>query len=109
MRSARPYTNWATACRERNSTVRAETSRHEHAADVFSRAVGQVGSDRLEVRIGAIHSLTGLSRDFPELRQPVSDVLAAYARTRSKDFEAEHPDNDASAIMEFLHPALKEK
>ena len=43
------------------------------------------------------------------LRQPVSDVLATYARTRSEDFEAEYPDSDVAAIIEFLHPRLKEE
>ena len=103
---------WRTAALNRqavSSTAQAAISRREHATDVFSRAVGQLGNDRSEVRIGAIHSLAALSRDFPELRQPVSDVLVAYARTRSEDFEAEDPDSDVSAIIEFLHPALKEK
>ena len=76
--------------------------------DVFSRAVGQLGSARPEIRIGAIASLTALSREFSELRQPVSEVLAAYARTRSEDFEAEYPDSDVAAIIEFLSPELRE-
>ena len=103
---------WRTAVLNRQAAASAAqvvVSRREHAADVFSRAVGQIGSERPEVRIGAIASLAALSRDFPELRQPVSDVLATYARTRSEDFEAEHPDSDVSAIIEFLNPGLKEK
>lgn len=103
---------WRTSALNRQaaaSAAQAAVSRREHAAEVFSRAVGLLGSERLEVRIGAIHSLTALSCDFPELRQPVSDVLAAYARTRSEDFEAEPPDEDVSATIEFLHHGLEEK
>ena len=103
---------WRTAVLSRQAAsgaAQAAVSRREHAADVFSRAVGQIGSDRLEVRMGAIVSLAALSRDFPERRQSVFDVLTAYARTRSEDFEAEDPDIDVSAIMKFLHPVFEEK
>ena len=103
---------WRTSALNRQaaaSAAQVAVSRREHAAEAFSRAVGLLGSDRLEVRIGAIRSLTALSCDFPELRQPVSDVLAGYARTRSEDFEAEPPDEDVSATIEFLHHGLEEK
>lgn len=102
---------WRTSALNRQAAASAAQvviSRREHATDVFSRAVGQLGSDRLEVRIGAIHSLTALSRDFPELRQPVFEVLAVYARSRPEDLEADPPDIDLSAIMKFLYPVLKE-
>ena len=103
---------WRTSALNRQAAAgvaQAAVSRREHAAEVFSRSVGQLGSDRIEVRIGAIHSLTALSRDFPDLRYPVFDVLTAYARTRSEDFETEPPDDDVSAIIELLYQGLEEK
>ena len=103
---------WRTSALNRQaaaSAAQVAVSRREHAAEVFSRAVGQLGSDRLEIRVGAIHSLTALSRDFPELRQPVFEVLAAYARTRPDALESESLDIDLSAIMKFVRPVLEEK
>ena len=101
---------WRTAALNRQAAsgaAQAAVSRREHAADVFSRAVGQIGNDRLEVRMGAIVSLAALSRDFPELSQPVFDVLAAYSRTRSEDFEAERPDIDVAAIINILQTSIE--
>ena len=101
---------WRTAALNRQAasgTAQAAVSRREHAADVFSRAVGQIGNDRLEVRMGAIVSLAALSRDFPELSQPVFDVLAVYSRTRSEDFEAERPDIDVAAIINILQTSIE--
>ena len=57
--------------------------------------------------MGAIVSLAALSRDFPELSQPVFDVLAAYSRTRSEDFEAERPDIDVAAIINILQTSIE--
>ena len=65
--------------------------------------------DRVGFGIRTIHSLTALSRDFPDLRYPVLDVLAAYVRSRPDDLGAEPLDNDISAIIEFLHPGFKER
>ena len=101
---------WRTAALNRQAAsgaAQAAVSRREHAADVFSRAVGQIGNDRLEVRMGAIVSLAALSRDFPELSQPVFDVLAAYSRTRSEDFEAERPDIDVAATINILQTSIE--
>ena len=101
---------WRTAALNRQAAsgaAQAAVSRREHAADVFSRAVGQIGNDRLEVRMGAIVSLAALSRDFPELSQPVFDVLAVYSRTRSEDFEAERPDIDVAATINILQTSIE--
>ena len=59
---------WRTAALNRQAAsgaVQAAVSRREHAADVFSRAVGQIGSDRVEVRIGANSLPRGVEPGLP--------------------------------------------
>jgi hypothetical protein len=43
----------------------AELSRRDHVAELFNRAVGQLDDPKLQVRLGAIHTLRQISRDFP--------------------------------------------
>ena len=76
---------WRTAALSRQAAsgaAQAAVTKREHAVDVFSRAVSQIGSERLEVRIGAIVSLAALRRDFPELSQSVLDSVCMTS-TRS--------------------------
>ena len=103
---------WRTAALNRQAAsgaAQAAVARREHATEVFSRAVGQIGNDRLEVRVGAIASLAALRHDFPELSQPVLDVFLAYSRTRSEDFEADEPDLDVAAILDVLQTSIMRK
>lgn len=99
----------ATALHRQVASGAAQTAvaRRDHAVDVFSRAVGQIGSERLEVRMGAIVSLAALRRDFPELSQSVLDVFVAYSRTRSEDFEADDPDLDVATIINILQTSIE--
>lgn len=58
------------------------TARSE-AAQRFSAAVGQLGSDKLDIRLGAIYGLDGLIRDSaPDAARGV-EVLSAFVRTRA--------------------------
>ena len=103
---------WRTAALSRQAAsgaAQAAVTKREHAVDVFSRAVSQIGSERLEVRIGAIVSLAASRRDFPELSQSVLDVFLAYSRTRSEDFRADDPDLDVVAILNILQTSIEEE
>ena len=103
---------WRTAALNRQAAsgaAQAAFARREHAVDVFSRAVSQIGSERLEVRMGAIVSLAALKRDFPELSQSVLDIFLVYSRTRSEDFRADDPDLDVVAILDILRTSIEEE
>jgi len=55
-----------------------------HLTDRFAKAVEQLGSERLDVRLGGIYALERLARDSRRDHPVVVvEVLAAFVRTRS--------------------------
>ncbi|WP_236573971.1 pentapeptide repeat-containing protein [Streptomyces sp. GS7] len=52
-----------------------------HVTDRFSRAVDQLGSDKLDVRIGALHALWRIAEHSVRDRDAVISIQAAYLRT----------------------------
>ncbi|MFC3736784.1 pentapeptide repeat-containing protein [Paractinoplanes deccanensis] len=57
-----------------------ELTRQGQVSDRFSRAVDQLGSDRIEVRLGGIHTLVQVSEQDGPHEQVVFQVLASYLR-----------------------------
>jgi hypothetical protein len=48
----------------------------------FTRAIDQLGSDKVEVRLGAIYGLERLMLDAPKDQRNIIEVLSAYVRRR---------------------------
>lgn len=55
-------------------------SQEGQITDRFSRAVDQLGSDDLTIRLGGIYALERIARDSPRDYGPVMEVLTAFAR-----------------------------
>jgi uncharacterized protein YjbI with pentapeptide repeats len=51
--------------------------------DRYTKAVEQLGSRKLEVRLGAVYALERIIRDSPEDRSSITRVLGAFAHTQS--------------------------
>jgi hypothetical protein len=49
----------------------------------FTRAIDQLGSDHLDVRLGGIYALERIARDSPDDQATIGEVLTAYIRTHS--------------------------
>ena len=49
----------------------------------FTRAIDQLGSEKLEVRLGGIYALERIARDSKRDHWPIMEVLTAYVRERS--------------------------
>jgi hypothetical protein len=68
-----------------------ELTRRGQVNERFSKAIdqlGQVGDDKLDVRIGAIYSLEQIAHDSPkELHGPVMETLTAFLREHSSPSE----------------------
>jgi Pentapeptide repeats (8 copies) len=61
-------------------------SRQGQVTDRYSRAIEQLGSDKLDVRIGGIYALERVARDSPKRdHPPVMEVLAAFIREHSRE------------------------
>lgn len=52
-----------------------------YVTDRFSRAVDQLGSDKVDVRIGGLHALWRIAEHSARDREAIHSILAAYLRT----------------------------
>jgi hypothetical protein len=57
-----------------------QVSREGQITDRFTRAVDQLGSEHLDVRLGGIYGLERIARDSPPDRVTIEEVLTAYVR-----------------------------
>jgi uncharacterized protein YjbI with pentapeptide repeats len=58
-------------------------TQHGQVTERFTDAMNQLGSDKLRVRIGAVHALDQLAQDSADYVPVVVEVLAAFVRERS--------------------------
>lgn len=88
----------------------AEVAQRDHVVEMFNRAVDQLGSEKLEVRLGAIYTLKRISRDpqYGDYRVPILETLTAYVRERTRDESDSEPPVDIREIMHLLNEALSE-
>src|SRR3954464_824335 len=68
----------------------ADTARQGHVTDRYTKAIEQLGSDKLDVRVGGIFALERIARDSARDHPVVLEVLAAFLREHSHDEDA-HP------------------
>ena len=68
--------------------------RQRRITESFSKAVEQLGSDKLEVRLGGIYSLERISKESPDEYWTVMENLTAFARERSRRNEADRISQD---------------
>jgi len=62
-----------------------KATRAGEIADLYSRAIDQLGSEKLHVRIGGIYALERVARDSEEDHPIVMDVLTAFIREYSRE------------------------
>jgi len=68
--------------------------RQRRITESFSKAAEQLGSDKLEVRLGGIYSLERISKESPDDYWTVMENLTAFVRERSRRNEAERTSQD---------------
>lgn len=86
----------------RASEEQAAIARRDHITELYGRAVGQLGDDRFEVRLGAIYTLERIGDDFPDFSAMVIELLGAYLRERSSEYNAEEPPADVRAVLRIV-------
>ena len=74
-----------------------QISRHGQITDRMSRAIEQLASDNIHVRIGGLYALERLAKDSAEDRQTVTKILTAFIRTRSPWLDPRVPDHQHAA------------
>ena len=55
-------------------------TQEQQQSDRFTRAVEQLGSPRLEIRLGGIYALQQVARESERLQQPVAELMMAYLK-----------------------------
>jgi hypothetical protein len=86
------FGQWRTARLRHEEQTRAD--RQRRITESFSKAVEQLGSDKLEVRVGGIYSLERISKESPDDYWTVMENLTAFVRERSRRNEAERTSED---------------
>jgi hypothetical protein len=61
-----------------------QLSRQGQASERFTRAIDQLGSSRVETRIGGIYGLGQIAEQSPENTGPVGEVLLAWLNSRPR-------------------------
>jgi uncharacterized protein YjbI with pentapeptide repeats len=57
-------------------------TREGQVTERFTRAIDQLGNDKLSVTLGGIYALERIARDSPPDRAAIADILSAYIRKR---------------------------
>ena len=74
-----------------------QLAREGHVTDRYTKAIEQLGSDRLDVRLGAIYALERIMIDSARDHPTIVEVLAAFVREHSQAAESD-AGNDASGL-----------
>ncbi len=70
---------------------RLKTEQEGQITDRFTRAIDQLGSPKMEIRLGGIYALERISKDSEKDYWTVMEVLSAFVRENAKREEAEEP------------------
>ena len=62
-----------------------ELTEQGQVTDRYTKAIGQLGSKKLDVRIGGIYALERIASDSPRDHPTVMEVLAAFVREHSRE------------------------
>jgi hypothetical protein len=90
----------------KSANTQAELARRAHVTELFIQAAGQLRDPNLEVRLAAIYVLREAAKGFPDLADPVFDLLQAFLRHKGDNYEDEEPPVDVSEILKILASRL---
>ena len=74
-----------------------ELTEQGQVTDRYTKAIEQLGADKLDVRIGGVYALERVARDSPRDHPTVMEVLAAFIREHSHE---QWPDSLVALIRE---------
>ena len=84
-----------------------QISEEKQVSERFSKAVEQLGSDQIQVRLGGIYALERLAKDSPHDHWTVMEVLTAFIReTSSVNRDAHLTEEQRSPVTTDVQAAL---
>lgn len=100
------WRTWSLARQADANRRQSEIADRSHVSVVLKDAVGLLGDEKLEVRLGAIISLEQIAATYPDLKPPIRHLLFAYVREQTTRIPDEGRDrsvgSDIQQIMRFL-------
>jgi hypothetical protein len=73
-------------------------NREGQITERFTRAIDQLGSQKLEIKLGGIYALERIVKDSPKDNQAVMEVLTAYIRANAPRSLEEAQDNEQDVL-----------
>ena len=73
-----------------------------HITDRYTKAIEQLGSDKLDLRLGGIYALERIAVDSKRDHPTVVEVLSAFVREHSDPTKAAAPESIAEVLATFL-------
>ncbi len=77
--------------------------------DRFTKAIEQLGNEKVDVRLGGVYALEQIARDARDVQWPIIEILTAFVREHARRpdegslwTETGHPTADIQAIMGVL-------
>lgn len=100
--------NFTISRRTYELTEQAQRRTHElteqgQVTDRYTKAIEQIGSDKMDVRIGGIYALERIARDSIRDHPPIIEVLSTFIREHSH--EAQNEPDPASYVLVPSLPA----
>jgi hypothetical protein len=83
LRQARAANRQAEIASQRHE-AQTEADQQRRITESFSKAIEQLGSEKLEVRVGGIYTLERISRESRSDHWPVMETLTAFVRERAR-------------------------
>lgn len=88
---------------------RLDVSREDQITDRYTRAIDQLGSEHLEIRLGGIYALERLAKDSSKDQETVMEVLTAFVRENASLQKSESTCLSENSDEEFDEPIDKEQ
>ncbi len=98
---------WYTARRVAATEQAVEVSREGQITERFTRAIDQLGSGRMQIRLGGIYALERIARHSREDHWPIMEILTAFVRDKAAWKEGNGvPDGDPPRPPQDIQSAL---
>jgi Pentapeptide repeats (8 copies) len=85
-----------------------QISRDGQITERFTRAIDQLGSDNVDIRIGGIYTLERIARTSETDRTPIGEILAAFVRSHAPG-DPNHPDPHPPLVVDQAMPWLRDR
>jgi uncharacterized protein YjbI with pentapeptide repeats len=84
-----------------------ELTEQGQVTDRYTKAIEQLGSDKIDVRIGGTYALERVARDSPRDHPTVMEVLAVFVRQHSRDQKLTSAEDEPHGPARMTRPDVQ--